>query len=64
MDLGIWWNADSTANRRSYKGEKIMEIYFKEFEDEVDTLVEFLSSDTWEFHRVPNQVQRASGRII
>ena len=31
-----------------------MELSFKEFKDEIDTLVEFLTSDTWEFHGTPN----------
>lgn len=39
-----------------FKGEnKIMKICFEEFKDEIDTLVEFLTSDTWEFHGTPNQ---------
>ena len=31
-----------------------MKIQFEEFKDEIDTLVNFLTSDTWEFHGVPN----------
>ncbi|WP_315115595.1 GNAT family N-acetyltransferase [uncultured Clostridium sp.] len=31
-----------------------MKIYFQEFKDEIDTLIEFLTSDTWEFHGIPN----------
>lgn len=31
-----------------------MKIRFEEFKDEIDTLVEFLTSDTWEFHGTPN----------
>ncbi|WP_055666054.1 GNAT family N-acetyltransferase [Desnuesiella massiliensis] len=31
-----------------------MEIRFEEFKDEIDTLVEFLTSDTWEFFGTPN----------
>jgi len=31
-----------------------MKICFKEFKDEIDTLVEFLTSDTWEFYGTPN----------
>lgn len=31
-----------------------MNVSFKEFKDEVDTLVEFLISDTWEFYGTPN----------
>lgn len=31
-----------------------MNIHFKEFKDEIDTLVNFLTSDTWEFHGTPN----------
>lgn len=27
-----------------------MKIYFEEFKDEIDTLVEFLTSETWAFH--------------
>lgn len=31
-----------------------MKISFKEFKDEIDTLIEFLTSDIWEFHGTPN----------
>lgn len=31
-----------------------MKIYFEEFKDEIDTLLEFLISDTWDFHGVSN----------
>lgn len=31
-----------------------MKISFKEFKDEIDTLIEFLTSDTWEFYGTPN----------
>lgn len=31
-----------------------MKIRFEEFKDEIDTLVEFLTSDTWEFYGTPN----------
>lgn len=31
-----------------------MKICFEELEDDIDTLVEFLTSDTWDFHGVPN----------
>lgn len=31
-----------------------MKISFKEFKDEIDTLVEFMTSDTWEFYGTPN----------
>jgi RimJ/RimL family protein N-acetyltransferase len=31
-----------------------MNICFKEFTDEIDALVEFLTSDTWEFYATPN----------
>ena len=30
-----------------------MKIRFEEFKDEIDTLVEFLTSDTWEFYGTP-----------
>lgn len=36
------------------KGNKIMKICFEEFKDEIDMLIEFLTSDTWEFHGIPN----------
>ncbi len=32
-----------------------MKICFEEFKDEIDTLVGFLTSDTWEFYGTPNQ---------
>lgn len=31
-----------------------MELYFEEYTDDVDSLIEFLISDTWDFHGVPN----------
>lgn len=31
-----------------------MKIRFEQFIDEIDTLVEFLTSDTWEFYGTPN----------
>lgn len=31
-----------------------MKIHFEEFKDEVDTLIDFLTSDTWEFYGVPH----------
>ena len=31
-----------------------MKIRFEEFKNEIDTLVEFLTSDTWEFYGTPN----------
>lgn len=31
-----------------------MQIRFEEFKDEIDTLIEFLISDTWEFYGTPN----------
>ena len=31
-----------------------MEIYYKEFKNEIDALIEFLTSDSWEFHGTPN----------
>lgn len=31
-----------------------MKISFEEFKNDVDTLVEFLTSDTWEFYGTPN----------
>ena len=31
-----------------------MKLHFKEFKDEIDDLIEFLTSDTWEFHGTPN----------
>jgi len=31
-----------------------MKIRFEEFKDEIDTLVEFLTSDTWDFFSTPN----------
>ena len=31
-----------------------MKINFEEFIDEIDTLVGFLTSDTWKFHGIPN----------
>ncbi len=31
-----------------------MKIRFEEFKDEIDNLVEFLTSDTWEFYGTPN----------
>ncbi len=31
-----------------------MKIYFEEFIDEIDELIEFLTSDTWQFHGTPN----------
>jgi hypothetical protein len=31
-----------------------MKIRFEEFKDEIDTLVEFSTSDTWEFYGTPN----------
>jgi hypothetical protein len=31
-----------------------MKILFEEFKDEIDDLVKFLTSDTWEFHGTPN----------
>ncbi|WP_291581047.1 GNAT family N-acetyltransferase [Clostridium sp. UBA6640] len=31
-----------------------MKILFKEFKDEIDALIEFLTSDTWEFYGTPN----------
>lgn len=31
-----------------------MKIRFQEFKDEIDTLVDFLTSDTWEFYGTPN----------
>lgn len=31
-----------------------MNITFKEFTDEIDALIEFLTSDTWSFHGTPN----------
>ncbi|MEW8956240.1 GNAT family N-acetyltransferase [Clostridium sp.] len=31
-----------------------MKIHFEEFKDEIDNLIEFLVSDTWEFYGTPN----------
>ena len=31
-----------------------MKLYFEEFRDEIDSLVEFLTSETWEFYGTPN----------
>lgn len=31
-----------------------MEIRFEEFKDEINALIEFLTSDTWEFYGTPN----------
>ncbi len=31
-----------------------MKIRFHEFKNEIDVLIEFLTSDTWEFHGTPN----------
>lgn len=31
-----------------------MKIRFEEFKDKIDDLVNFLTSDTWEFHGIPN----------
>ena len=31
-----------------------MQIRFEDFKDEIDILIEFLTSDTWEFHGTPN----------
>jgi len=31
-----------------------MKICFEAFKDDIDTLIEFLTSDTWDFHGVPN----------
>lgn len=31
-----------------------MKICFEEFKDEIDDLIEFLTSDTWEFYGTPN----------
>lgn len=31
-----------------------MNIRFEEFKDEIDVLIEFLTSDTWEFYGTPN----------
>lgn len=31
-----------------------MKIQFEEFKDEIDSLIEFLTSDVWEFHGTPN----------
>jgi len=36
------------------RGNEIMELRFEEFIDEIDVLVEFLTSDTWEFYGTPN----------
>lgn len=30
-----------------------MKLHFKEFKDEIDALIEFLTSETWEFHGTP-----------
>lgn len=31
-----------------------MKVYFKEFKDEIDTLISFMTSDVWEFYGTPN----------
>ena len=31
-----------------------MNLHFQEFKDEIDALIEFLTSETWEFHGTPN----------
>lgn len=31
-----------------------MNVRFEEFIDDIDTLIEFLTSDTWEFYGIPN----------
>lgn len=31
-----------------------MKVYFEEFKDEIDAIVEFLTSDTWRFYGIPN----------
>jgi len=31
-----------------------MKIRFEEFKDEIEDLIEFMTSDTWEFHATPN----------
>ena len=36
------------------RGNKTMNIHFEEFVDEIDALINFLTSDTWEFHGTPN----------
>ena len=37
-----------------YGGYKIMKIRFEDFNKEIDVLIEFLTSDTWEFYGTPN----------
>lgn len=31
-----------------------MKIHFEEFKDEIDVLIKFLTSETWDFHGTPN----------
>jgi len=44
----------SNVEKSLLKYENIMKIDFKEFTDEIDMLIEFSTSDTWEFYGTPN----------